>query len=604
MSTILIEKLHTALQKHALLPRGGRIVVAVSGGADSAALLHALATVNRKHDMAWMLRAAHLNHGLRGRESDDDELFVRRLALRLRLPLTVARLGTARTVATAKSSRSRRGRDGGGRRRADNKAHPPRDEASLRSARYSFLRDVARRHAAGYVVTAHTLDDQAETVLLRIIRGTGVRGLGAMREERPLAADGDRSRVDVQAKGDTAHSRGKRPERPAARGEIRLVRPLLTVARGEVLEYLKHERLSYREDSSNRDPRYARNFVRHRLMPVLRKLNPNITRALADLSASARKTESFIDFAATEAGPLVGARREETRSLLKVCDLRALPEPVRWAIIRRELERLGLRRMPRRDEDRRSEEMPEFTSVHASGLEALLADSAGTKTIELPGGIRARRVYGLLSLETSPAAPAHHSGSLILTVPGHNQVPELDVSVEAAVISGVEAKRLVATTLARKACAGGNDGSDTPSLDRPLRTSAMCSRNRMTGATPAVRRPGADSADTEEGDGRRYMPASVECFDADTLNGGLVVRTWLPGDRFRPLGQRHAKKLQDYFVDRKVPRDLRKKVPVVCCGSEIIWVVGHQIGDAVKLSRRTARVLRLRCVRHSPHPAV
>jgi tRNA(Ile)-lysidine synthase len=215
---------------------GEIVIVAVSGGADSIALLRALAAL-RPVDAIGRLIAAHFNHRLRGDESDGDERFVADLAAKLGIECATA------SGATADAARER----GDGL------------EAAARELRYRFLIDTARSRGARYIATAHTRDDQAETLLQRITRGTGLAGLGGIARARAL--DGE---------------------------TIGLIRPLLSVRRSEVEAYLAELGQPYRSDSSNTDRAYTRNRVRHDLLPLLeREYNPQIVDALARLATQA-----------------------------------------------------------------------------------------------------------------------------------------------------------------------------------------------------------------------------------------------------------------------------------------------------------------------------
>ena len=219
------------------------VLVAVSGGADSAALVRALWRL-RPAAAGGRLVVAHLNHLLRGEESDADETFVRNVAAELGLECIVERVG-------ANAAAKQRG-DG--------------VEEAARTLRYEFLARAAGTIGARYLATAHTLDDQAETVLQRILRGTGLAGLAGI----PKA-------------------------RSAAGGGIGLVRPMLNIRRSEVLEYLASLGHAYREDSSNTDRAYSRNRVRHDLLPQLaREYNPRIVETLAHLATQAEVAQAAL----------------------------------------------------------------------------------------------------------------------------------------------------------------------------------------------------------------------------------------------------------------------------------------------------------------------
>ncbi|MHC4178225.1 MAG: tRNA lysidine(34) synthetase TilS [Planctomycetota bacterium] len=216
-------------------------LLAVSGGADSVALMRAMGALSGGGE--GRLWVAHFNHHLRGDESAADEVFVVDLCRRFDLPCEVGRAHADQLVADSSDGL----------------------EAAARAARYEFLQQTAARLGARYVVTAHTADDQAETILHRIIRGTGIGGLEGMERARALG--------------------------PAAT----LIRPLLGIRRAELLAYLDDLGQSYRSDSSNQDTRLTRNRIRHDLLPRLtRQFNPGVVDALLRLGRLAGEAQAVI----------------------------------------------------------------------------------------------------------------------------------------------------------------------------------------------------------------------------------------------------------------------------------------------------------------------
>ncbi|NLF69953.1 MAG: tRNA lysidine(34) synthetase TilS [Candidatus Anammoximicrobium sp.] len=215
------------------------VLVAVSGGPDSVALLRGLAQAGGQG--VGQLTAAHFNHGVRGAQAAADEAFVVELCRRLRIACQVGRAGEP------------------------GKGAGLRGEADLRAARYQFLSETARQVGARYVASGHTADDQAETVLHRIVRGTGIAGLAGIRQHRQLIPG------------------------------VSLVRPLLTVSRREVLDYLAAIGQPYREDQSNADPRFTRNRIRHELLPHLAaSYNPGVVGAVTRLAALAGEAQELV----------------------------------------------------------------------------------------------------------------------------------------------------------------------------------------------------------------------------------------------------------------------------------------------------------------------
>lgn len=223
------------------------VLVAVSGGADSVALLNGLAHLrgsNLGEGGKGRLVVAHFNHGWRGAESDGDARFVRRLAKQLSLPVIVGRSRTS-------------GRDG-------TRLQPLANEQVARSVRYRFLADVAARVGARYIATGHTADDQVETILQRVLRGTGLTGLAGIPRVRRLA---------------TATT---------------LIRPMLNVARADVTAYLQSLGQAFRDDSSNASPDFARNRIRRELLPLARELYPGVDRAIERLGALAAEAQGVM----------------------------------------------------------------------------------------------------------------------------------------------------------------------------------------------------------------------------------------------------------------------------------------------------------------------
>ncbi|MGA2357974.1 MAG: tRNA lysidine(34) synthetase TilS [Terriglobales bacterium] len=383
----LSERLLKTIRKQQSIRAGDRVAAAVSGGADSVALLCLL--LELRSELGIVLSVAHVNHKLRGKESDEDERFVAKLARQYGLELDTR----AVPVDGSHISEIRSG-----------------IEAAARELRHGFFRQLAREGRATKIATAHTLDDQAETVLLRIFRGTGIRGLSAV------------------------HPRIVFEEQGRAFGE--LVRPLLGFRRAALREFLRARGQSWREDSSNRDVAFLRNRVRHRLLPMIaEEFGEAAIEHMGELAEIARAEEEHWERGHPEVRVRCGGAcsDDQTRQAasLPLAPLLALPLAAQRRLMRSWLETNA----------------PDLSISFRLIEEALeLARGQAGKRLELPGGrnllrrnLRLERQELLLELEPlgGPDEAAHRRAAdyeYVLAVPGAVEVPELGVCMEARVV--------------------------------------------------------------------------------------------------------------------------------------------------------------------------
>ena len=472
----LADRVSRTIRRHALIAPGTRVLVALSGGADSVALLTLLCAIARD-DKFVVAGVAHLNHQLRGQDADADEAFCRTLAATLSLPIEVEAVDVARLAREMSTS-------------IEDAAH---------TARHAVFERAAQRLSADCVAVGHTRDDQAETFLLRLLRGAGPRGLAGI------------------------HLRTGR-----------VIRPLLDCSRDELRTFLREERIEFREDSTNADVAIPRNRVRHELIPFLQaRFSPGVIGVLDREAAIAREDAEFFDGAAAEA-----LRRLATKvpGGLAFPAEALLTEP---------------RAIARRVVRQAQQTVSRGAFIGFDTVDAFLAFAASGERgpLDLPGHRIERRGDRIL-LSTSGNDHRRASGpwpafrfNYSLQVPGRVAVPE-----------------------------------------------AGCAVSAETGTLSA----GAST----EGVWPLASPREWAVIEASRLQEPLTVRNRLPGDIFRPLGLRGHKKLQDFFVDRKVRRADRDTVPLVVDGrGQIVWVAGHVVSEEFRVTARTEAVVILRLLK-------
>lgn len=341
-----------------LIPPGSTVVCAVSGGIDSVCLLTYLYFCRLSG--SFTLAAAHYNHHLRGEESDRDERFVRDLVARRFGPWTNAP-GVELIV-------------GGGDVAGEARRRKRGVEETAREMRYAFLQETARRLGGALIATAHTADDNAETLLLHLVRGTGLQGLTGI---APRCGN--------------------------------VIRPLVTTTRQEIECYLEHALLPHVEDSSNQDLAYARNRIRAQVMPVLRDMNPRFSKGVAATVQFLREDNDYLN---AQAEQISGQARWEGEQLCVPAALVAqAPQPVAVRAVRQLIARL-------------TGGCWDCTAAHLEDVVQLCRRGKPSASLCLPHGLSVRREYELLILtRTAPSAPSWGAFS---PCDGANPIPGTD----------------------------------------------------------------------------------------------------------------------------------------------------------------------------------
>ncbi|MDR0380645.1 MAG: tRNA lysidine(34) synthetase TilS [Oscillospiraceae bacterium] len=417
-------------EEEALFAPGARVLCALSGGADSVALLFFL-WENRAALGLAQVAAAHLHHGLRGADADEDEAFVRSLCAARGIPLTVGH-AEVRAVAAA--------------RRAG-------IEETARALRYAFLARTARAGGFGWIATGHTAGDNVETVLLHLARGAGLPGLLGISSKRVLTEEEERAFALFEGGG----------EAPAARPPLVLARPLLGVTRADVEAFLRARALPHREDMSNADRAPARNRVRHEAVPALRTVNPKLEAAVSGMTALLRADEAFLAEQTARALPEVRTGPEGLS--VEAGALWAMPPALRTRAVRLLCARVPGCPVP-------------LPLRHVEAVLALCAGGSPSAVRHLPGGLTARREYGALVIGSPPPAPCAFAHPLRLE--GETPVPEAGLLFACR----AAAPRTPAPPDAWRLCAGTLAG--TPVL-RPRREGDRLSLPGRPGGRPLRR---------------------------------------------------------------------------------------------------------------------
>jgi tRNA(Ile)-lysidine synthase len=459
----------TAIREERMLEPGARVVVGFSGGRDSSALVGALVRLGGTWELKLTL--AHLNHGLRGAESDADERFVREKAKALDLPLIVEKI----------------------------EGHPESNlEEWARQKRYEFLAEAADRAGAGRIAVGHHADDAAETMLINLIRGAGPEGLSGIAPVREL---------------------------DSLRGLKYIVRPLIRLSRRDLPPDLE-----FREDSSNRDPGFLRNRIRHELIPLLESMNPDVRGALYRASEISRRDSEMIRGEALALMDL--AETLEAGALrLPVAPLRGAPRALRMAAYRELIRKVkgDLRRI---------------AMVHLEDVDALVTAGPAHGSLDLPGIIISKEYDSLCVMPFEKA----------------------DVPAGAA-----EAR--------------AQNGPRRESGDTAL--PVPCSV-RWEGPGGRIYMIAVEEAERPEGEPDQYSEAWL---DPGKVRLPLKVRSRRPGDRYRPSGMKGHRKLKDVMNQLRVPPRERDHWPLIADQEQIVWVPG--LRPAQKAKPGSSKVLKV-----------
>jgi tRNA(Ile)-lysidine synthase len=487
----LLKQVRNTIRQQRLFAFGETVVVGVSGGPDSLCLLHVLLRLHE--ECGLQLHVAHLNHRLRGAEADADATYVAQLSEEWGLPVhteaqDVAALAEQRKLAV---------------------------EEAARQARYGFLARIALDVGAHKIAVGHNADDQVETVIMHWLRGSGLAGLRGMQ---------------FQSRVGTLRLAGEGFQGTSAAHELRIVRPLLAVRRGDIEAYCAAYGLQPRFDRSNLDTTYFRNRLRHELLPFLETFNPRIRevilRSAAIMADDYNCLRQLRDKAWAET---VRAENDEAISF-DLAGLRRLAASLQRSIIREAIHRL-----------RRS--LRNINWIHVENARLVLEQGTTGASATLPRELRALVSYDRFWIrdrdyvELVPDLPLFANLDVALQVPGRTELPETAWSIVTQVIDAHE----------------------------------------------------LSEADLQHDDpARAYLDFDIAGAELQLRNRWSGDRFWPQG-----LGDRPTK-LGGFMTNAKIPRAWRDRIPLLVSAQRILWLVGWRIHEQAKVTPSTKRVLEVR----------
>lgn len=463
----MLERFQEYSVEHDLFQDGQHILLAVSGGVDSMVLMDLF---NRlREPRALTLLIAHLNHDLRGKQSDRDAVFVQEQAGKLELPFRVKKVDVQALAKEKKLC----------------------IEEAAREARFDFFEELLSELSVDRIALGHQADDQAETVLMNLIRGAGIRGL-----------------------------RGMVPRRD------NVIHPLLFTTRNELILYAENRNIQYVTDTTNDDRKFLRNRIRCDVIPEMEKaFGRHVISAVQRSAASLREVEQYLSHQTEKAYQNTLVQESQQEIVLDIHKFLSYFTAVQKMMILKVLEDA----FP--DESRTThlvERIVELARAKKSGRTV----SVGKKfKVECSGMQlvfqKEKNITDCISVQLNDSVHWHLN----------NQ--EIRLEIHDKNVSDIQ--------------------FDT---------------NHM-----------------------------VEYFDLEKLKTPLILRSFRSGDRFKPLGMKGFKKLQDFFVDEKVPAFMRSRIPILLSGEQIVWITGFRMDDRFKVGPDTNKVVRAECVTSRPSNA-
>lgn len=449
------------IKEKKLIKYGDRVLVALSGGPDSVCLLNIL--YNLKELLNITLGAVHVNHLLRGIDSNQDEEYVTRLCKKMEIPIYIKRVDINNYSNKNKIS----------------------SEMAGRKVRYDFFEEMMEKYSYNKIATAHNSNDQAETIMFRLIRGSGLEGLCGIKVCR----------------------------------DNKIIRPILCLSRTEVEEYIKKENLEARIDKTNFEKIYTRNKIRLDILPYIREnFNEDIIKTLNRTAKLLQKDNEFLE-------------NEALKAYQKYCR-----EYDGYFVIKKEAffnHEALVSRILRNALIRYSNQTYDFEMKHIYEIMELAKKNTG-KIVSLPKNILVENIYGDIYIKYESSKKKIHSNKIKLN--------KFDICNKKLEFQGFFIQFAIIK----------ND----------------------------------KNIDLKEDEFIKY-------FEFDKIDSEIILKTREDGDKMIPLGMRGNKKLKDIFINKKIPKDLRDSIPILCFDNNIAWVVGVRTSEEYKISNNSKNILKV-----------
>jgi tRNA(Ile)-lysidine synthase len=451
----IIQKVRETINKYSMLSHGDHVLVGLSGGPDSVCLLTILHRL--KPEFGIHLSAAYIDHGLRPDEILYEIELCRDLCSSMDIPFTTRPIDVKSYMKEKKMNK----------------------QEAARELRYNAIDKIAIEKAANKIALGHNADDQAETIIMRLFRGTGPSGLSGM---------------------------------PPVRKHI--IRPLIEIERHEIEDFLETEGIGFAIDSSNLKREYLRNKIRHLIIPEARKINMDVVKTLSRTADIFRDEERYFEILVTKTLMKLITRKTDNVIELFLGPLEAMDTVILRRVLRRAI-----------DETRG---LHGIGFIHIEEIMSLIKSGKSGDRIYLPKDIRVIKGYSTVTITSEKPTKL---GTYVIDSPCETIVKESSMVIRSTIMGVDEVK--------------------------------------------------------DYGDAQK-----IAVIDADKVHFPMTIRGRLQGDFFYPLGFGKKKKLQDYFVDEKIPRDERDAVPLLICDNTIVWVIGYRLDERYRVDKDTKRVLK------------